>query len=64
MNLYHVQDNDRPMWVLANDYGEAVVKWKLRMAQEDQIALNDVADPEGVQFICYADELILPSGDA
>jgi hypothetical protein len=58
MPLYHVQDSDRPMWVIANDYGDAVDSWKKFVAQENDMSYLEVEEPRGVQFICDRDDLI------
>ena len=59
MNLYHVQDDDQPMWVIANDYGDAVHKWKLQISEMDQMSISEVDDPRGVAFVCAEEDLIL-----
>jgi hypothetical protein len=58
MPLYHIQDVDRPMWVIASGYGHAVSKWKTLVAKENEIKESEVEDPETVDFICYDDEII------
>lgn len=58
MNLYHVQDNDRPMWVLAKDYGHAVTLWKRHVGEENDMSAIVVDEPQGVQFICDEDDLL------
>ena len=62
--LYHVQDHDRPMWVVAESYQDAVDRWKEKIAEEnpeDCPTKDDVEDPQGVQFVCDDDELLLPA---
>ena len=58
MNLYHVQDADRPMWVYASDYSSAVFKWKALIAEENDEMIGEVVDPQGVSFICEEIDLI------
>ena len=58
MNLYHVQDADRPMWVIASDYGNAVLKWKALVAEENNESIGEVVDPQGVSFVCEEIDLI------
>lgn len=56
MNLYHVQDSDRPMWVIAATWGGAVEKWKAKIREENGGVCDD--EPQGVQFVCDEDELL------
>ena len=59
MPLFLVQDTDRPMWVFAGDYGHACVKWKKRMAVENEMDnWEDVEEPQGINFICDDDEVL------
>lgn len=58
-NLYHVQDDDRPMYVIAESYGEAVKKWKEFVAEENELNIEEIDDPSGVLAICREDDLIL-----
>ncbi len=57
-NLYHIQDNDRPMWVLASNYGEAVERWKQHIAPENECLPEDVEEPMGVSFVCDANDIL------
>ena len=57
-NLYHIQDGDRPMWVVADNYGHAVQKWKEHVAPENKMPLADVEEPAGVSFVCEANDFI------
>lgn len=38
MNLYHVQDDDRPMHVVAADFGDAVKRWQEQIRAENEDA--------------------------
>ena len=58
MKLYNVQDGDRPMWVLANSFGDALTRWKYHIAKENEMDFKDVDDPQGVHFVCDDDELL------
>ena len=57
--LFHVKDCDRPMWVVAFDWKDAVEAWKLAIANENEMEAGDVEEPLGVNFICHNDELIV-----
>lgn len=57
LNLYYVQDSDRPMHVLAVSWKEALTKWtNLIMAEND----GDAGDePQGIQLIAEYSDIIL-----
>lgn len=57
-NLYHIQDADRPMWVVAPNWTEALTRWKNRMAVENDQEPEEVEECRGVQLVCEADDLI------
>lgn len=60
MPLFHVQDDDRPMWVLASDFDTATQKWRKFIAGENNNQrIEEVQGPTGVQKICDDDEFIL-----
>jgi hypothetical protein len=56
MPLFHVQDSDRPMWIVAGDWQSALGQWKHRIATEND---GDDAEPEGIQYVCDDDDLII-----
>jgi len=58
MPLYHIQDDDRPMWVMARDYSHAVSKWMVAVAQENKMEVKDVEEPRGVQLVCEDNDFI------
>lgn len=56
MPLFHVDDPDRPAWVVAENYADAVRLWELVVAEENG---GDVGDtPRGVTYVCGDAELI------
>jgi len=60
--LYRVQDDDRPMYVVAANYAEAVEKWRKFIFEDDPKSyrkISDVEDPKGVQIICDKEDIIL-----
>jgi hypothetical protein len=62
MKLYHVQDGDRPMWVVADSYAMAVERWKEKVSDENPLDCPtklDVGDPDGVTLVCDEDEVLL-----
>lgn len=62
MPLYHVQDPDRPLWVVAKNYQDAIDKWKRVIAVENDDDLDAVDDPQGIAHICDDNELIITEG--
>lgn len=60
MKLYRVQDDDRPMHVLALDFEDAVRRWRAQIAQENPE--DDCSDeyPEGVCLIAQNTDEALP----
>ena len=58
-NLYLIQDDDRPCYVVARGWMDAIEKWEWVMAQENEITPEEVESPNGIQLICEASELIL-----
>lgn len=59
MNLYHVQDSDRPMYVLAHDWQNALARWKARVAFENDCGPDEMEEPQGIALVCEQDDLIL-----
>jgi|ERR1051325_298479 hypothetical protein len=57
MPLFHVQDSDRPGWVIAENFAEAVRKWETAVAKEND---GDKGEPpKGVSLIADDDEIIV-----
>lgn len=59
LNLYRIQDDDCPMYVLAANYGEAIYKWMKAIAKANNETLESVEEPAGVFFLGDAREIIL-----
>ena len=36
--LFHIQDPDRPMWVVAVDWSAALEAWRRQVASEDDLS--------------------------
>lgn len=58
MNLYYVQDSDRPMWVVAIDWQDAVDKWKAKIREENE-GECECDEPQGIQLVCDDDDLLI-----
>lgn len=57
MPLFHVQDDDRPGYVVANDYAEAIRKWSAAVLRENDDV--DTGPPRGVSIVCDDRDLIV-----
>lgn len=58
MPLFHVQDHDREMWVIADNFQQAHNKWGELVARENDIAPLDVEIPLGIRFVCDDNDLL------
>lgn len=57
MPLFHVQDQDRPGYVVADNFEHALEKWRSAMKREND---GDVGDePDGVAMVCDDEDLII-----
>jgi hypothetical protein len=56
MPLFHVQDSDRPMWVIGKDWQDALSQWKKLIAAENK---GETGEPQGIQHVGDDDELIV-----
>lgn len=61
LKLFHVQDNERPMYVVAKSFGDAFDRWAQHIAGENDCAPEDLEPPSGVSFVCDADDLLWPA---
>lgn len=59
MPLFKIQDDDRPMWVAAADYADAIASWFVIVAKENELPIAEVEPPMGVQYICNNYELVV-----
>lgn len=59
MPLFEVQDADRPMYVVDDNYSDALEYWKEAVAIENDIPTNEVEPPLGIRFVCGNDDLII-----
>lgn len=61
-NLFLVQDADRPVYVVASTFDEAIKRWTFLMSEENDCMPSEVGRPTGVQFVADGDlgELLLP----
>lgn len=55
MPLYHVQDADRPLYVVAKDWATAIDAWRQQIREENDG--DDGDEPLGVNLVCDDNEL-------
>ena len=58
MALFHIQDADRPGYVVADSLEEALSKWRTAVAEENADG-EMVEPPDGVSHVCSASDLIV-----
>lgn len=56
MHLFHVQADDRPMYVVADNWQDAISRWQKVI--EDENPGCDAEQPTGITFVCSGDDLI------
>jgi len=60
MNLYQVQDEDRPMYVVAESWEAAFDAWCEVVERENNMGSEDVVMPKGIVYVCDEHDLLLP----
>ena len=60
--LYHVQDSDRPMYVVATSWMDALAAWKKQMAAENEESVDDIEEPDGIMKVADPEDLIEQEG--
>ena len=65
LKLFNVQDSDRPAFVIAHSFEEALSKWKVAVAEENATDTEyEEVPPAGIMHVCDGDELIIDRGFA
>lgn len=59
VHLFHVKDSERPMFVIAADWSEALEAWRALIASENDGVLGPSENPLGIDHLCSSDELLL-----
>lgn len=63
--LFNVQDSERPAFVIAHSFEEALKKWKVAVAEENATYSEyEEIPPAGIMHVCDGDELIIDQGFA
>ena len=57
-HLYHVQDDDRPMYVVATSWIDALSRWKEQVSAENEESIEETAEPNGIARVCDDGDLI------
>lgn len=61
MNLYHVKDAELPLFVVAASWHDALKAWEDKVRAEMGSEVDEeVEPPQGIDFVCDGDELLLP----
>lgn len=59
MPLFRVQDSDRPMFVVADDFQQAIDRWRAIIVLENPDDDCSQTNPDGVEFLANDQEIIL-----
>ena len=59
MPLFHVENPERPMYVVACDYNQAHRAWKKQVATENEALESEVDMPAGILFVCEDSDLLI-----
>lgn len=58
--LYEVQDDDRPMYIVAKTWTEALERWCEIIRIENELEPDEEIVPLGIRHVCDRDCLVLP----
>ena len=58
-NLFLVQDADRPMYVVADGFQDALNRWSQLIAAENNCAVDEIDMPDGIQYVASGDDFIV-----
>lgn len=65
MNLYEVQDSDRPMYVVAKSWADAIDRWKAEIEIENGMKsgtfATEMPEPDGIRLVCANTDMAMPS---
>lgn len=61
VRLFHVKDDDRPLYVVAHDWNGALEAWRTVIAAENDGVLGPAENPLGIDHVCSPDELLVMS---
>lgn len=59
MPLFHVQDDERPMFVIASDFAAALVEWTAMVAKENEDDPDIDYTPQGISHLGDDDEILI-----
>jgi hypothetical protein len=63
MNIYHVQDNDRPMFVIASSWDRALRGWRQLIQEENPEADMSDVNPDGITFVAESNDILQVADD-
>lgn len=59
MPLFLVQDDERPLYVVAENFTKALEAWREIICEENDATMEQLDDATGIQKLCDDDELIV-----
>lgn len=59
MNLYHIQDADRPMFVVASSWQAALTAWQKQISIENEDCPPEEFNPQGIAFVAEHRDLLI-----
>jgi len=63
MPLFHVEDTDRPVWVISPNWGLAMEYYNKAIALENECDVGDIEPPRGVSYICDDNDILIGPAD-
>ena len=51
MPLFQIQDSDRPMFIFATDWGQALIIWRNILARENPDSDCSEEQPDGINYV-------------
>ena len=57
MPLFQVQDHDRPLWIIATDFQDALEKWTAVVKVENDG--EDIGPPLGISWVASDEDVVV-----
>ena len=57
--LFHVDDTERPMYIVAADWTAALEAWRSQVSAEADVAPEETPEPDGIYLVCGSDDLLI-----
>jgi hypothetical protein len=59
MRLFHIQDSDRPAYIVATDWQAALTAWWKQIRKENHLLDDDDQQPDGINMIGDGELIII-----